>query len=76
MMRIAIIVRGGVVQDVITDEDCEVSLLDYDNFGHGDSADELRHPRIAGAVGVDAVDEALTAWELAIQEAYGEEQGS
>ena len=33
MAKIVIVVEGGVVQDVLTDDtSCEVTLVDYDNF--------------------------------------------
>ena len=31
-MKIIIDVRGGVVQEVITDDECEVMIVDWDNI--------------------------------------------
>lgn len=34
-MKIIIDVRGGVIQEVITDEECEVMVVDWDNIKEG-----------------------------------------
>ena len=35
--RIVVVVEGGVVQNVISDNDVEVSLIDHDNLSEGGS---------------------------------------
>ena len=55
-MRIAIIVEGGVVQDICADAtgNLEVYLLDYDNIESGEVPVEISpFPLTEGAKGVD-----------------------
>ena len=52
--RVAILVSGGVVQDVFCDQPHDVILIDYDNIGQGD--DVGPYP---ASVDGKAVDEAL-----------------
>ncbi len=52
--RVAIIVRGGVVQDVVCDQPHDVLLIDYDNIGQG--GDVCSYP---ASMDGKAVDQAL-----------------
>jgi len=67
-MRVVVVVRGGAVQEVVTDKACDVYLLDYDLFEGGAKEDELRNRTLYGAVGKGAVDEVLQEWEQAVDE--------
>ena len=66
-MRVVIVVRGGAVQEVITDIDVEVSILDHDLFEGGAGAGELRDRKMWPSFGEAEVDAALEMWEQEVQ---------
>jgi hypothetical protein len=67
-VRVIVVVRGGAVQEVVTDEACNMTLLDYDLFEGGAEEDELRNRESYSAVGKGEVDEALKEWDQAVDE--------
>ena len=73
-MRVVVVVRGGAVQEVVTDKACDVYLLDYDLFEGGAEEDELRNRTSYGTVGEGEVDEVLEEREKAVAEQLAKEK--
>ena len=57
--RIAVVIRGGNVVDVVSTVDAEVYLLDYDN----PVEDDHTHQKFAPVVGEDRIAWALAEWD-------------
>lgn len=45
-MKILIQVSGGVVNNIMADEDIDIILIDWDNIGQGDKLEDISSPDI------------------------------
>jgi hypothetical protein len=48
MNKIVVIVRGGNIQDIMTTEDCEVAIIDWDNIIDGPELTPIEYDKQTG----------------------------
>ena len=53
MNKIVVIVRGGNVQDIMTTEDCEVAIIDWDNIIDGPELTPIEYDKQSGVAEYD-----------------------
>lgn len=50
MNKIVVIVRGGNIQEIMTTEDCEAAIIDWDNIIEGGETREIEYDKQTSVV--------------------------